>query len=272
MKENFIHVCFVIDESGSMTGSETDIIGGFNKMVEEQKAIKDGKCAISFFSFANDVTERFVGKDVNEIKELKQGKYGSLFGAKYYSYSRSLSLSSTSINGVTDVDVKIDEEENDPLYQYLPGGGTAMNDGIATAINKIGKWLSDMPEDERPSKNLIVIMTDGEENSSREFTLAKVQEMIKHQTEKYNWSFIYMGMDITNKKAADDLGIVSRSFMAKNSNSLYKNYSNISNSATCYRCSTVDTLTASTTMDAYLADQLKADTALYEAEKGIKIE
>ena len=37
MKENFIHVCFVIDESGSMTGSETDIIGGFNKMVEEQK-------------------------------------------------------------------------------------------------------------------------------------------------------------------------------------------------------------------------------------------
>lgn len=267
-KKNFIHVCFVIDESGSMTGSETDIIGGFNKMVEEQKAIKDGKCAISFFSFANDVTERFVGKDVNEIKELTKGKYGT----KYYSFSRSLSLSSTSINGITDVDVKIDEKETDPLYQYLPGGGTAMNDGIATAINKIGKWLSDMPEDERPSKNLIVIMTDGEENSSREFTLAKVQEMIKHQTEKYNWSFIYMGMDITNKKAADDLGIVSRSFMAKSSDSLYKNYSNISNSATCYRCSTVDTLTASATMDAYLTDQLKADTALYEVEKGIKIE
>lgn len=272
MKENFIHVCFVIDESGSMTGSETDIIGGFNKMVEEQKAIKDGKCAISFFSFANDVTERFVGKDVNEIKELKQGKYGSLFGAKYYSYSRSLSLSSTSINGVTDIDVKIDEEENDPLYQYLPGGGTAMNDGIATAINKIGKWLSDMPEDERPSKNLIVIMTDGEENSSREFTLAKVQDMIKHQTEKYNWSFIYMGMDITNKKAADDLGISSRSFMAKDSSSLYKNYSNISNSATCYRCSTADVATASATMDAYLSSELHDDTVRFEAEKGIKID
>jgi uncharacterized protein YegL len=268
MKENFIHVCFVIDESGSMTGSETDIIGGFNKMVEEQKAIKDGKCAISFFSFANDVTERFVGKDVNEIKELTQGKYGF----KYYSFSKSLSLTSTSINGVTDVDVNIDEKEIDPLYQYLPGGGTAMNDGIATAINKIGKWLSDMPEDERPSKNLIVIMTDGEENSSREFTLAKVQEMIKHQTEKYNWSFIYMGMDITNKKAADDLGIVSRSFMAKDSGSLYKNYSNISNSATCYRCSTADVATASATMDAYLSSELQADTTLYEKEKGIKIQ
>ena len=263
MKENFIHVCFVIDESGSMTGSETDIIGGFNKMVEEQKAIKDGKCAISFFSFANDVTERFVGKDVNEIKELTQGKY--------YSFSRSLSFSSISINGVTDVDVKIDKNETDPLYQYLPCGGTAMNDGIATAINKIGKWLSDMPEDERPSKNLIVIMTDGEENSSKEFTLAKVQEMIKHQTEKYNWSFIYMGMDITNKKAADDLGITSRSFMSKDSNSLYKNYSNISNSATCYRCSTADVATASATMDAYLSTELHDDTVRFEAEKGIKI-
>lgn len=268
MKENFIHVCFIIDESGSMTGSETDIIGGFNKMVEEQKAIKDGKCAISFFSFANEVTERFVGKDVNEIKELTQGKYGF----KYYSFSKSLSLSSTTINGITDVNVDIDEKETDPLYQYLPGGGTAMNDGIATAINRIGKWLSDMPEDERPSKNLIVIMTDGEENSSREFTLAKVQEMIKHQTEKYNWSFIYMGMDITNKKAADDLGITSRSFMAKDSSSLHKNYSNISNSATCYRCSTADIETASATMDAYLSSELNDDTARFEAVKGIKIQ
>lgn len=269
MKDNFIHVCFVIDESGSMTGSETDIIGGFNKTVEEQKAIKDGQCAISFFSFDTEVKERFIGKDVNEVKKLTQG---SRFGGYFSYHSKITTINSISVNGVTDIDVKITEDEADPLYQYSPGGGTAMNDAIASAINKIGKWLSDMPEEERPSKNLIVIMTDGEENSSKEYTLAKVQEMIKHQTEKYNWTFVYMGMDITNKTAADNLGITNRSFMAKSSDSLYKNYSNISNSATCYRCSTADTLTASATMDAYLADELKADTALYEAEKGIKIE
>ena len=42
LKENFIHVCFVIDESGSMAGTESDIIGGFRKVVDEQKAVKDG--------------------------------------------------------------------------------------------------------------------------------------------------------------------------------------------------------------------------------------
>jgi hypothetical protein len=147
-----------------------------------------------------------------------------------------------------------------------------MNDAITTAINKVGKWLSDMPEEERPSKNLIVIMTDGEENSSREYTLAKVQEMIKHQTEKYNWSFVYMGMDITNKKAADELGIANRSFVSKNSECVFKNYSNISNSAAVYRCSADDITTTCATMDAYLTCELKADTALYEKEKGIKIQ
>ena len=268
MKDNFIHVCFIIDESGSMSGSESDIVGGFNKLVDEQKEIKDGQCAVSFYSFDTEVKERFIGKDVNEVKKLTEG---SRFG-NYRFYSRAVSLSSITVNGVTDIDVKVDEEESDPLYQYSPGGGTAMNDAIATAINKIGKWLSDMDEEERPSKNLIVIMTDGEENSSREYTLAKVQEMIKHQTEKYNWSFVYMGMDITNKKAADDLGIVNRSFVSKSSDSLYKNYSNISNSAAVYRCCCVnDVATASATMDAYLTDELTADTALYEKEMGIKI-
>ena len=44
---------FIIDESGSMTGSESDIIGGnFNKTCDEQKELKDGKCAIYSFSFA----------------------------------------------------------------------------------------------------------------------------------------------------------------------------------------------------------------------------
>jgi uncharacterized protein YegL len=268
MKDNFIHVAFIIDESGSMIGSESDIIGGFNKTIEEQKAIKDGQCSISFFSFDTEVKERFIGKDVNDVKELKAG---SRFGNLYH-YSRTVSLSSVSINGLTDIDVKINEDESDPLYKYSPGGGTAMNDAIAIAINKIGNWLSDMPEEERPSKNLIVIMTDGEENSSKEYTLAKVQEMIKHQTEKYNWTFVYMGMDITNKQTAENLGINNRSFTSKNSESLYKNYSNISNSAACYRCCSVDAATANATMDSYLSSELKKDTTNYESSLGIKID
>ena len=44
-----------------------------------------------------------------------------------------------------------------------------------------------------PSKVFFVILTDGQENSSREFSQFKVADMIKEQTEKYSWEFVYVG-------------------------------------------------------------------------------
>lgn len=174
MKENFIHVCFIIDESGSMAGTESDIIGGFKKVIDEQKAIKNGKCAVSLYKFDTNVTELYVGKDVNEVKYL---------------------------------------DEN----TYRPGGCTAMNDAIGTAIDNIGKWLNDMDENERPEKNLIVIMTDGEENSSVEYSFDKVKDMIKHQEEKYNWTFMYLGADISDGAYAQSYGFGTRLYSTKKS-------------------------------------------------------
>ena len=263
MKDNFIHVCFIIDESGSMSGSESDIIGGFNKTIEEQKSIKDGQCAISFYSFNDGISERFIGKDVNDVKPLVKG---SRFGShRMFNHPTHV----CSITSATTIDTTITEDNDDYLYQYSPGGCTAMNDAIATTINKIGKWLSEMPEEDRPSKNLIVIMTDGEENSSKEYTLAKVQEMIKHQTEKYDWTFVYMGMDISNAKAANSLGIANRSFSTKSSNHLMSNYANISNATTCYRVADSDM--ADLAFTASLEASLTAMTQDFEDTTGIKI-
>ena len=45
MKENFIHVCFVVDKSGSMYSSKNDVIGGFKKVIDEQKAQKEAQCS-----------------------------------------------------------------------------------------------------------------------------------------------------------------------------------------------------------------------------------
>ena len=174
MKENFIHVCFIIDESGSMAGTESDIIGGFKKVIDEQRAIKNGKCAVSLYKFDSNVTELYVGKDVNEVEYLDANS-------------------------------------------YKPGGCTAMNDAIGTAIDKIGKWLNDMDESERPEKNLIVIMTDGEENSSVEYSLEKVKGMIKHQEEKYNWTFMYLGADISDGAYAQSYGFTTRAYSSKKS-------------------------------------------------------
>ena len=62
MKANYIHVCFVIDKSGSMFSSIKDVEGGFKRIIEEQKQVKDGECSISLYTFNNEVEEVYLGK------------------------------------------------------------------------------------------------------------------------------------------------------------------------------------------------------------------
>lgn len=221
MKDNLIHLCFIIDESGSMYGSQNDVIGGFNNLIEEQRKVTDGECLVSVYRFASDVSKDFIGKPLEEVGEL----------------------------------------------QYNPGGGTAMNDGIGMAIHEIGVWLNNMDESERPSKNMIIIMTDGEENMSREYTLEKVKEMIKHQEDKYNWSFVYMGSDISSLDDAKALGISLMSVSSKGN--ITKNYANINSYASSFRCArSNDAVLLAQNM---LQCELEYDTQRYEAENGIKV-
>lgn len=67
MKDNFIHVCFVIDSSGSMCGSEADVIGGFKRVVDEQKANEDGSCVVSVIDFNSYPEVVCIGKDVTDV-------------------------------------------------------------------------------------------------------------------------------------------------------------------------------------------------------------
>ena len=78
-------------------------------------------------------------------------------------------------------------------YDYTPRGCTALYDAIGKTIDIVGEELATMDEDERPSKVLFVVQTDGEENVSMEFSQTTITEMIKHQTDKYNWEFIFLG-------------------------------------------------------------------------------
>jgi len=90
---------------------------------------------------------------------------------------------------------------------YRPGGNTALNDALARGIIETGKRLADMKEPDRPSKVICVVITDGEENSSKEHTKQQVQEMVKHQEEKYDWAFLYLGAGVDAFNEAMQLGI-----------------------------------------------------------------
>jgi hypothetical protein len=77
---------------------------------------------------------------------------------------------------------------------YRPRGNTALLDAVGKTIVTVGERLSKLKEEERPGQVIFLIITDGEENSSKEYRDAsKIAEMVKHQTEKYNWTFTFLG-------------------------------------------------------------------------------
>jgi len=70
---------------------------------------------------------------------------------------------------------------------YVPGGNTALNDAIGITVRKV--------EGDKPQvdKIITVIMTDGEENSSREWTHDAVKSLIEQKEKEGVWTFVFLG-------------------------------------------------------------------------------
>ncbi|MCM1006903.1 MAG: VWA domain-containing protein [Ruminococcus flavefaciens] len=148
MKKNFTELVFILDKSGSMSGLESDTIGGFNSMLQKQKGV-DGECRITTVLFDNNYTLLHDRIDIRAVSPM------------------------------TD-------------KEYFVGGSTALLDAIGTTINKLVSVQRNTSEDYRAEKVMFVIITDGDENSSREYSADKVRGMIEHEKEMYGWEFIFL--------------------------------------------------------------------------------
>ncbi|WP_077324501.1 hypothetical protein [Virgibacillus siamensis] len=104
-------------------------------------------------------------------------------------------------NGVDAKQVKLTENE------YYVRGCTALLDAMGKTILAVGRRISDAAAEKKPDHVIFVITTDGMENASKEFTHAKVKELIRYQQEKYGWDFIFMGANMDSVKEADSIGI-----------------------------------------------------------------
>lgn len=109
--------------------------------------------------------------------------------------------------------------------EYRPSGTTAMLDAIGKTLVDVGLKLDQTPEEERPGKVIVTIITDGYENASKEFDWATIKNMIKEQREKYNWVFSFIGADIDNIQVSNSLGIDHR---------LSRKYSKMDGTASVY--------------------------------------
>ncbi|EKX94846.1 MULTISPECIES: vWA domain-containing protein [Selenomonas] len=159
-KPERIELVLVLDKSGSMQGLESDTIGGFNSMIEKQKALSTpvDVTAVLF----NDTTDvLYTHKNIRLVRPL------------------------------TD-------------KEYEVGGTTALLDAVGNTILKVEREPS---VKSRGTKVVFVIITDGLENASAEFSKTKVKQMISDKQEKAGWDFIYLGANIDAVEEADAIGV-----------------------------------------------------------------
>jgi len=122
---------------------------------------------------------------------------------------------------------------------YVPRGGTALYDAIGKTIDTELDRLSTLPKGERPTKTLCVILTDGEENSSREYHQDLIKRMINEMREEFNWEFIFLAANQDAMFTADGLGISrgnSMNFDATGDGVTYA-YASMSKATSHYRAS-----------------------------------
>jgi len=71
---------------------------------------------------------------------------------------------------------------------FVPAGGTPLNDAIGKTVERIdGEW-------HRPGEGIaLVILTDGQENASKEFTKDAIKKLLDGRQKDKNWLVIYLG-------------------------------------------------------------------------------
>lgn len=103
--------------------------------------------------------------------------------------------------------VPLQEVPNLNNSTYNPAGWTALLDAIGNTVNTVGARLASMKEEDRPSKILVLIMTDGEENRSTNFNRHHIVDLISHQRDKYSWEFVFIGANQDAITAGANIGI-----------------------------------------------------------------
>lgn len=147
-----------IDKSGSMSGQQSDVIGGYSNLLDEQKENKlSGKNRWTVLSFNEKVEEIYDVEDIDDADDLES-------------------------------------------CQIRPRGSTAILDTLGYCYNKIVK------NDENYDYINIHIITDGLENSSRQFTSESLNSLKEAVMKKYNINLFFIGADKSCLQGVEHLG------------------------------------------------------------------
>jgi Mg-chelatase subunit ChlD len=158
---------FIIDRSGSMSGMEKMVVGGYNEHVASIKNLQatypDQKFLMSLTVFDHEITTLVHPSPIVELQEL-------------------------------------------PADAFTPRGSTALLDAIGKSNHLIESEFAKAIKNDEMSVVMIII-TDGEENSSQFFSYEAIAKQIKERDETGKWTFSFIGCDFDALDISDRLNI-----------------------------------------------------------------
>lgn len=101
---------------------------------------------------------------------------------------------------------------------FVPRSGTPLLDALGRGINDLDAQLQAIPEAVRPARVVMVVITDGQENSSREFGPGDIQAMIQRKQKQDDWQFVFLSADLGAIDDAIAGGIQAAAVMAFDKN------------------------------------------------------
>lgn len=121
--------------------------------------------------------------------------------------------------------------------EYYARGTTALLDAVGKTIAQVEHRQNFSNGDNTPAKTMVVIITDGYENASQEYTYETVRKMITAQQEKHSWEFIFLGANIDAEEVGGSMGIsADRSVnYVSDGDGTTENFAGISMAATALR-------------------------------------
>jgi len=216
---------FILDETGSMSGARKSTIDSFNEYINSQRS-QPGNCYLSLTKF-----------------DQRQGGF-QLSGAMCMATTamRSAAPIATTVmpnDAVVNTndnvrtmytDVPIDKVEYLTEATYAPNGMTNLYDAVGARIHA----LSARAEQYKGCAKLIVIMTDGEDNVSREYNADSLKALIQ-QKEAEGWTFVFLGANQDAWKVGQTFGMAQANTMTYSTGNMSGAMETLSAATTAYR-------------------------------------
>lgn len=176
-KEKINLIAFIMDASGSMTGSEKFVCDCFNKQLKIAKEQKDQETLVTLVKFNTTYNDSFIPK---------------------------LNIKADYVNRQVD---KVKE-----LKKWSVDGGTPLHDAVGHTISKLKHTV-----EQNKGKDisvLVIVITDGAENMSQEYKGPQIKNIVKELEEEGNWTFTFLGADIDVFAEAEKMSFSSSNNIA----------------------------------------------------------